>query len=211
MVFILKNLGVFRMQEIHRNSPAQKIKDFRVLENGTSILIALKGEVSIFNMKKIDYLFKTKKISRIIETEKERYLNFFSNSYKENLEHCQDVIEKYPRWSIISGYYAMHDIAKLFLADKFSIKIDFNVHQTTIGVLKELIKDKQIIGMLNLGYNELILLLNDLAAARKQRTKAQYYTGTEFMHEKYRKEAKIFLNKTVIPFIEKIRELKESK
>jgi len=55
-------------------------------------------------MEKIDYLFKTKKISRIIETERERYLNFFSNSYKENLEHCRYVLEKYPRWSIISGY-----------------------------------------------------------------------------------------------------------
>ena len=162
-------------------------------------------------MKKINYLFKTKKISRIIETERERYLNFFSNSYKENLEHCRYVLEKYPRWSIISGYYAMHDIAKLFLADKFSIKVEFNVHQVTIEVLKELIKDKQIVVMLNLGYNELIRLLNDLAAARKQRTNAQYYTGTEFMHEKYRKDAEIFLNKTVIPFIEKIRMLKDEK
>ena len=162
-------------------------------------------------MRKINYLFKTKKISRIIETEKERYLNFFSNSYKENLEHCKYILEKYPRWSIISGYYAMHDIAKLFLADKFSIKIDFNVHQTTIEVLKELIKERQIAGMLNIGYNEFIKLLNDLAIARKQRTKAQYYTGTEFMHEKYRQEAEIFLDKTVIPFIERIKMLKEQK
>lgn len=105
----------------------------------------------------------------------------------------------------------MHDIAKLFLADKFSIKIEFNVHQTTIDVLKELIKDRQIVKMLNLGYNELIKLLNDLAAARKQRTKAQYYTGTKFMHEKYIKEAEIFLDKTVIQFIEKIKMLKEVK
>jgi len=160
-------------------------------------------------MKKIEYLFKIKKISRIIETERERYLNFFSNSYKENLEHCKYVIEKYPRWSIISGYYAMHDIAKLFLADKFNIKIDFNVHQLTIDVLKELIKNKQIVKMLNIGYNEFIRLLNDLATARKQRTKAQYYTGTKFMHEKYINEAKIFLEKIVIPFIEKIKTIKE--
>ena len=159
-------------------------------------------------MKKIDYLIKAKRISKIIETERERYLNFFSNSYKENLEHCRYILGKYPRWSIISGYYAMHDIAKLFLADKFSIKIDFNVHQPTIEALKELIKDKQLTGMLNMGYNEFIKLLNDLASARKQRTKAQYYTGTAFMHEKYKKEAAEFLEKTVLPFIEKIRGLK---
>lgn len=159
-------------------------------------------------MGKIDYLFKSKRISRILESEKERYVNFFSNSWRENLEHSKDSIKKYPRWSIISGYYAMHDIAKLFLADKFSIKVDKNVHESVILVLKELVKDKQISEMLNLGYNELIKMMADLAIARKKRTKAQYYTGTEFMKEKYRKEAKDFVLKIVIPFIEKLRRTK---
>ena len=159
-------------------------------------------------MKKIDYLFKTGRISKIEKTEKERYLNFFSNSYKENLEHCKFVLESFPRWSIISGYYAMHDITKLFLADKFSIKIEFKVHETTISVLKELIKDQQIVDMLNLGYNELIKLLNDLAIAKKQRTKVQYYTGTQFMQERYKQEANNFLENTVLTFITKIRKLK---
>ncbi len=159
-------------------------------------------------MKKINYLFKARKISRIVETEKERYLNFFSNSYKENFKHCEFVISNFPRWSIISGYYAMHDLAKLFLADKFSLKIDFNVHQTLIEVFNELIKNKELGKMLNLGYNELIKLLNDLATARKQRTKVQYYTGTKFMKEKYKKEAKLFLENTVIPFINKIKKEK---
>ena len=156
-------------------------------------------------MKKINYLFKARKISKIVETEKQRYLNFFSNSYKENLEHCKFVLSNFPRWSIISGYYAMHDLAKLFLADKFSLKIDFNVHQTLIEVFNELIKNKELGKMLNLGYNELIALLNDLTTARKQRTKVQYYTGTKFMKEKYRKEARLFLEETVLPFINNIK------
>lgn len=156
----------------------------------------------------INYLLKTKKIIKIIETERERYLNFFSNSYKENLEHCRYNLEKYPRWSIISGYYAMHDLAKLFLADKFNIKVELNVHQTTIDTLKELIKDKQITEMLNIGYSEFIKLLNDLAIAKKQRTKAQYYTGTRFMKKRYKEEAKDFFNKTVLPFIGKIKSIK---
>jgi hypothetical protein len=156
-------------------------------------------------MEKIEFLLKNGKISKIIETERERYLNFFSNSYKENLDHCKFVLEEYPRWSIISGYYAMHDIAKLFLADKFNIKIDFNVHETTILVLKQMTKDKQIIEMLGIGYEEFIKLLNDLAIARKQRTKAQYYTGTEFMKGKYLLEAKAFLENNVLKFIEKIK------
>jgi len=159
-------------------------------------------------VKKINYLFKARRISKIVETEKERYLNFFSNSYKENLKHCNFVLSNFPRWSIISGYYAMHDLAKLFLADKFSLKIDFNVHQTLIEVFNELIKNKELGKMLNLGYNELIKLLNDLATARKQRTKVQYYTGTKFMKEKYKKEAKLFLENTVIPFINKIKKEK---
>lgn len=159
-------------------------------------------------MGKIDYLFRSKRISKILETEKERYVNFFSNSWKENLEHSKDSIKKYPRWSIISGYYAMHDIAKLFLADKFSIKVDKNVHESVIIILKELVKDKQISEMLNLGYNELIKMMDDLAIAKKKRTKVQYYTGTEFMKEKYKKEAKDFVLGTVVPFVEKLRKAK---
>ncbi len=159
-------------------------------------------------MKKIDYLFKTGRISRIVETERGRYLDFFSNSYKENLEHSKFVIEKFPRWSIISGYYAMHDLAKLFLADKFSIKVDFNVHLTVIELFGEIIKDKELAKMLNIGYKEFLNLLNDLATAKGQRTKAQYYTGTKFMKEKYQKEAKIFLESTVTNFINRIREAK---
>ncbi len=162
-------------------------------------------------MKKIDYLFKTEKISRIFETEKKRYLDFFSNSYKENLEHCEFCLEKFPRWSIISGYYSMHDLAKLFIADKFNIKINFNVHQTTIDVFGELIKDKEMTEMLNSGYKELIKLLNDLSFAKRQRTKAQYYTGTRFMRRKYKEEARIFLDKTVVQFIEKIKNLRNFK
>jgi len=161
-------------------------------------------------MKKIDYLFRTKRISRIIETEKPRYLNFFLNSYKENLDHCKFNIKKFPRWSIISGYYAMHDVTKLFLADKFNIKIDFNVHQTTIDVLSELIKDKEIVKMLNIGYNEFLNLLNDLVMAKAKRTNAQYYTGTAFMEEKYRQDASKFLIITVIPYLNKIKSLKNA-
>lgn len=160
-------------------------------------------------MKRIAFLFKTKKISKIIETELPRYINFFENTYRENLEHCRENIDKFPRWSIISGYYAMHDMAKLFLAKEFRIKIDFEVHKSTILVLKEIIKDKQILKLLELGYKEFIQLANDLAEARKERTKAQYYTGTIFMKEKYREKSNIFLNDTVLPFINKIKTLLE--
>jgi len=158
-------------------------------------------------MDKINNLLKTKKISKLIETERLRYLNFFSNSYKENLEHCKFNLANFPRWSIISGYYAMHDLTKLFLADKLNIKVDFNVHQTTIDVFSEIVKNKQLNNMLNFAYSEFLKLLNDLIEAREKRTKVQYYTGTDFMKEKYKKEAKIFLDNTVLVFINKIKNL----
>ncbi|MBS3092390.1 hypothetical protein J4466_03140 [Candidatus Pacearchaeota archaeon] len=154
----------------------------------------------------IESYFKKRLISRIAETELKRYINFFENSYKENLEHCKANLEKFPRWSIISGYYAMHDLTKLFIVKKFGIKIDFNVHKTTISLLKEITKDKALLKMLKIGYKEFLEMANDLAKSRKTRTKAQYYTGSEFMKEKYKEKSKEFLEKTAIPYINKLEE-----
>lgn len=160
-------------------------------------------------MVKIEYLMSTKKISKISELELERYLHFFENSYKENLELCAFIIEKFPRWSIISGYYAMHDITKLLIAKKFNLKIDYSVHQTTINLLKELIKDKQTLALIERGYNEFLRLANDLKEARKNRTKAQYYTGTSFMKQEYEKRAIDFYKQIVLLYLEKIKFLLE--
>lgn len=158
-------------------------------------------------MVKIDILFNEGKIARINELELNRYLNFFENSYKDNLEHCKANIQTFPRWSIISGYYAMHDITKLLLAKKFRIKIELEVHSTTIKVLDELIKNKELLSLIKKGYKEFINLANDLAEAKKDRVKVQYYTGTEFMKEQYKKRADEFLKNIVLPYLERIKEL----
>jgi hypothetical protein len=155
----------------------------------------------------LESYFKKELITRIIETELERYVNFFENSYIENLEHCKFNIEKFPRWSIISGYYAMHDITKLFLAKKFSIKVEFKVHETVIKILGEILKDKETLRLLEIGYEEFIKIANDLVIAKKKRIKVQYYTGSEFMKEKYKVESKDFLYKVVIPYLDKIKEI----
>jgi len=160
-------------------------------------------------MVKIETLLKERKVSRISELELERYINFFTNSYKNNLEHSKFVLEKFPRWSIISGYYTMHDIAKLFLAKEFRLKIDYEVHATTIKVLRELIKNKEILKLIEKGYEEFITLANDLAEAKKDRVKVQYYTGTDYMEQEYKKRAKEFLIKIVEPFLLKMKELIE--
>ncbi len=158
-------------------------------------------------MVKIETLINEGKVSKIKELELERYLNFFENSYKDNLEHCKQNIENFPRWSIISGYYAMHDITKLLLAKKFRLKIETEVHATTIKVLRELIKNKEILNLIERGYREFINLANDLSEAKKERIKAQYYTGTIFMKEEFRKRSKEFLITVVEPSLEKINKL----
>lgn len=155
----------------------------------------------------IETLFKEKKISRISELELPRYLNFFENSYKDNLEHSKENLEKFPRWSIISGYYAMHDLAKLFIAKKFRIKVEKEVHSTTIMLLKTLSKRKDLTRLLEIGYKEFQELILDLEMARRERVKVQYYTGTPYLKQVYRERAKEFLTKVVMKFIEKMEKL----
>ena len=46
-----------------------------------------------------------------------------------------------------------------------------------------------------------------MAEAKKDRVKAQYYTGTAFMKERYKERAKEFLKEIVEPYLEKIKEL----
>ena len=158
-------------------------------------------------MVKIDILLNEGKISKISELELKRYVDFFENSYKDNLEHSKSNLDKFPRWAIISGYYAMHDITKLLLAKKFRLKVEFEVHSTTIKVLRELIKSEEILSLIEKGYKEFLSLANDLAEARDERVKAQYYTGTEFMHEEYLKRANGFYQNVVLQYLEKIKEL----
>ncbi|MBU1203633.1 MAG: hypothetical protein KKG60_01035 [Nanoarchaeota archaeon] len=158
-------------------------------------------------MVKIETLMEEKKISRINELELDRYINFFENSYEDNLRHSKTNLSKFPRWAIISGYYAMHDITKLLLAKKFRIKIEFEIHATTIKVLRELIKNKELLNLIERGYKEFLTLAQDLNEAKNERIKAQYYTGTKFMHKEYEGKAKEFYENIVLNYLEKIRGL----
>jgi hypothetical protein len=158
---------------------------------------------------KLRELFLKRKISRISELEIERYINFFQNSYKDDLAHASENVDKFPRWSIISGYYAMHDIAKLFLAKKFRIKILKEVHSTTIKVMKVVSERKDLIKLLEIGYKEFRKLVEELEVAKKERVKVQYYTGTPYLESLYKKRAKEFLENVVKPFIQKMEGLVE--
>ncbi len=160
-------------------------------------------------MVKIEILLGEGKLSKINELELGRYLNFFTHSYQDNLKHCQLVLDSFPRWSIISGYYAMHDITKLLLAKQFRLKAELEVHATAIKALKELIKNREIQTLLERGRREFISLANDLAEAREERVKSQYYTGTDYMEKEYRKKARYFLEEVVTLFLQKVKLLLE--
>ena len=94
-------------------------------------------------MVNIEDLFKEKKISRIPELELDRYENFFVCSYQDNLAHSKATLSSFPRWSIISGYYSMHDISKYLLAKQFRIKVRQDVHATTIRLIKDVVANRE--------------------------------------------------------------------
>lgn len=155
----------------------------------------------------IEKLFETEKISWIPETELERYLGFFESSYRDNLDHCEYVIDNYPRWSIISGYYAMHDITKLYIVKDYRIKIEEDVHRTAISVLNEILKDDDIIALFESGYEEYRNMAGELDSAKRERAKAQYYTGTPFSSAEFKRKSRKFHDEKVLPYIEKINVL----
>ncbi len=146
-------------------------------------------------------------ITKIIETELLRYLNFFEHSYKENFDCAEHLTETFPRWSIIAGYYAMHDVTKLFLAKRFLIKVELKVHKTTIELMHFISTDAETLKLLETGYEEFLKMANDLADAKEERVKAQYYTGSDFMKERYREKAAQFIQEVVKPYLEKLTSL----
>lgn len=154
-------------------------------------------------------------------TERENYLQFHQDAYKEDLSHAEDALLKFPRWSIISGYYAMHDLTKYFLAFKLNIKVSSpEIHHKTIEALEHFIEDKEL-------KERLIILLKEaknayfdverlrekvvplmLKQAKKERGKSQYYT------EDYTKDRKVnaqratyFLDNFVKPYVELVERL----
>ena len=152
----------------------------------------------------IDDLVESGKISRINELEKERYLRFYSVSFKDDLEHCRFIVNDFPRWSIISGYYAMHDATKLFLAKTYGYKIDEDVHSTTIKLLTEILKDESLISLFESGYGEYRKMSSELYGAREERRRAQYYTGTAFADDYFRRRAHKFHDEIVGPYLDKL-------
>lgn len=156
-------------------------------------------------------------------TEKQNYILFHRNSFQEDLKHAEKNILEFPKWSIISGYYCMHNITKMFLAEKFNIKISSpNIHIKTVEALEYFIKDEKL-------KSKLIELLKGakdvyysaerlkektlptlLKRGKQERGKAQYYS--EDYTEKTiinPQKASYFLETIVIPYLKLIEGLME--
>ncbi|MFH0798282.1 MAG: hypothetical protein V1906_02625 [Candidatus Woesearchaeota archaeon] len=78
-------------------------------------------------------------------TERETYIEFHRQAYREDLSHADRNAIEFPRWSIISGYYCMHDVTKLFLAERFNVKVTSpDIHARAIEALDHFVKDKDV-------------------------------------------------------------------
>lgn len=154
-------------------------------------------------------------------TEKNNYVEFHERAYREDLKHSEKNIIEFPRWSIISGYYAMHDITKLFLAEKFNIKVSSpDIHSKTIDILEQTIKDSKL-------KERLLVLLKEakttyynierlkektlpilLKKGKQERGKSQYYTQDFNIKTNINaQKSTYFLEEIVKPYIKLIQGL----
>ena len=156
-------------------------------------------------------------IRQLAEIEKQAYIEFHKNNYLEDKDVSIKLIETSPKWAIVAGYYAMHNITKLFLAKNYSLRISGKfVHAATIESLKYYLNEKAVLDKLMAlletakeKYNSLNLDINTeeimpaiLKEAKKERTKAQYYTHRISVSNITRQEAESFYRDVVKPFIE---------
>lgn len=142
--------------------------------------------------------------------EKDQYVDFLELTHQDNLKASEFLLIKFPRWSIIAGYYAMHDITKLFLAKKYNLKLSKpEVHAAAIQALREFVKRKDVINLLEKAeeeYDQIILLHLALLQAKDEREKTQYYIDKKLLPVNMQK-ASYFLEKLVKPYLKLIKEL----
>lgn len=154
-------------------------------------------------------------------TEKEIYVQWHDYSYQDDLESAESLIEKYPRNAIVLGYYSMHNIAKKYLGEVFSIKIpQDDTHSLTLKALKEKINKEvtrtRVIELMKLAQEEYEifskpkpeLLSALLRYGRSERVAHSYYLSKEEAEKRAGSEkARDFIEDIVKPFIKIMKEL----
>jgi len=157
-------------------------------------------------------------MNKLNEIEREIWVSFHEFAYKDDLNLAEKILNEHPRWAIIIGYYAMHDIAKLYLGKVHNIKISGReVHKQTIDALKSVIKDKKekerITKLLEIAEKEIREIQPDLIpylliTGKKERGKAQYYSSRVLTKNiAYKRKTIWFINKIVKVFIKIMEKL----
>lgn len=155
---------------------------------------------------------------KLNEIERELWIRFHEFAYRDDLDLSEKIKDSNPRWSIISGYYAMHDIAKLYLGKVHNLKIfGENVHKQTIDGLKYVLKDseeaKRILELLRNAEKEIKEIGAEqipylLISGKKERGKAQYYSINALTdNNEYTKKAEWFIENIVRVFIKILEEM----
>jgi hypothetical protein len=152
-------------------------------------------------------------IEKVSIIEKKDIRQFLEYTYIDNKKTSQDLCTTHPRWSIISGYYAMHDISRLYLLLRFDIKITKpSAHDAVIKALRELVKKKELVALLEEAqkdYSKIQRLDYQLSKGKEHREKTQYYTLTSFNKEQIKQKAKQFFEEIVVSYIEILERLLE--
>ncbi|MBW2975417.1 hypothetical protein KY366_06880 [Candidatus Woesearchaeota archaeon] len=154
-------------------------------------------------------------------TEKDVYVKWHDYAYQDDLDSATSLIEKHPRNAIVLGYYSMHNIAKKYLGDVFSIKIPKDdVHSSTLKALKEKINNevtkKRVIELMKHAQEEYEifskpkpeLLSALLRHGKSERSSHSYYQSKQEAEKRAGSDkARDFIDKIVKPFIKIMKEL----
>lgn len=150
------------------------------------------------------------------EKEREEWIWFHENAWNEDLKLAEELMLRSPRWSIVAGYYAMHDLTKLYLGKIRGWKVagEF-IHAKTIELLAEALRDEpdrgKILGLIREAEKEIgealraheSTVVKLLRTGRGERGKAQYYLGGKeenMFNANFSRKASYFLEKIVKPY-----------
>lgn len=153
----------------------------------------------------------------LLQSGKERYVNWHKNNALIDLKDAENIISISPKWSIIAGYYAIHNATKYYLGNVHNKEIKQpGAHKDAFLLLKKAL-------MTQPAYNEVNVLIKkaeeeyeiligadaesiyrQYERGKNQRENQQYYQ-TNFLKVE---DAKDFLENTVKPFLKIILELK---
>lgn len=145
--------------------------------------------------------------------ERSEFLDFHKVAYEDDHSIAQLLVTGSPRWSVISGYYAMHDITKLYLAGKHGLKLSGReVHRATVEALKKVLEHpeerKKALRLLEKAEklkraqeapSKDALLPELLKHGKKERGKTQYYSAG--YDEMDREKAEEFMEEVVGPYL----------